>query len=370
MTKRRERREFTEDFKQQMVRLYNSGKSKTEISREYDLTPSALNRWIQRINKTGSTKEADNRTSEEAELIKLRKELQQLQMENDILKQAALIFGRKLIVIKANRHKYSISAMCKCLEISRSTYYYEASSKKDDTPLEQEIKRIFCESKEIYGSRKIKSELQKLDKQVSRRRICRIMKRLGLISVYTVAKFKPQKQQCNESAVVNELDRQFSNQPPNAVIVGDLTYVRVNYTWHYVCILIDLFNREIVGFSAGIHKSAQLVYDAFATIKGNLSEIELFHTDRGSEFKNYLIDEMLDVFQIKRSLSMKGCPYDNAVAEANFKMFKTEFVRGRNFANLEQLRLELADYVHWFNNIRLQGSLDYRTPVEYRALTL
>ncbi len=95
MTKRRERREYTEEFKQQMVRLYNSGKSKTEISREYDLTPSALNRWIQRFNKTGSTKEADNRTPEETELIKLRKELQQLQMENDILKQAALIFGRK-----------------------------------------------------------------------------------------------------------------------------------------------------------------------------------------------------------------------------------------------------------------------------------
>lgn len=260
--------------------------------------------------------------------------------------------------------------MCKCLEISRSTYYYEASSKKDDTELEQEIERIFYENKEVYGSRKMKKELKKLDKQVSRRRICRIMKRLGLVSAYTIANFKPQKQQCNESPVKNELARQFDNQPPNAVIVGDLTYVRVNYKWNYVCILIDLFNREIVGFSAGIHKNAQLVYDAFATIKGNLSEIELFHTDRGSEFKNHLIDEMLDVFQIKRSLSMKGCPYDNAVAEANFKVFKTEFVRGRNFASLEQLKLELADYVHWFNNIRLHGSLDYRTPAEYRALTL
>ncbi len=95
MTKKRQRREFTEEFKQQMVQLYNNGKSKADINREYDLTPSALNRWIQRYNATGSTKEADNRTPEEAELIKLRKELQQLRMENDILKQAALIFGRK-----------------------------------------------------------------------------------------------------------------------------------------------------------------------------------------------------------------------------------------------------------------------------------
>ncbi len=95
MTKRREKREYTDEFKHQMVKLYNSGKSRTEIAREYDLTPSALNNWIKRINSTGSAKEADNRTPEEVELIKLRKENQRLLMENDILKQAALIIGRK-----------------------------------------------------------------------------------------------------------------------------------------------------------------------------------------------------------------------------------------------------------------------------------
>ena len=96
----------------------------------------------------------------------------------------------------------------------------------------------------------------------------------------------------------------------------------------------------------------------------------MFHTDRGSEFKNQIIDEMLGVFHIKRSLSMKGCPYDNAVAEANFKMFKTEFVRGRNFDSLAQLKVELADYVHWFNHLRMHVALDYRSPVEYRLQTL
>lgn len=95
MTTPRPKRVFTEEFKQQMVKLFNSGKSRAEIAREYDLTPSALNSWIRRINATGSSKEADNRTPEENELLKLRKENQRLLMENDILKQAALIFGRK-----------------------------------------------------------------------------------------------------------------------------------------------------------------------------------------------------------------------------------------------------------------------------------
>lgn len=95
MTTKKSKREFTEEFKQQMVPLFNSGKPRSEIAREYDHTPSALNNWIKRINTTGSSKDADNRTPEENELLKLRKENQRLLMENDILKQAALIFGRK-----------------------------------------------------------------------------------------------------------------------------------------------------------------------------------------------------------------------------------------------------------------------------------
>ncbi|KXL52253.1 transposase [Anaerotignum neopropionicum] len=95
MTEKRTKREFTDEFKHQMVQLYNNGKGRMEIAREYDLTPSALNNCIKRFDATGSPRESDNRTSEENELIRVRKENQQLRMENDILKQAALILGRK-----------------------------------------------------------------------------------------------------------------------------------------------------------------------------------------------------------------------------------------------------------------------------------
>lgn len=95
MTKTRIRRKYTDEFKNQMYQLYANGKSRSDIVREYDLTPSALDRWIDQAQSTGSFKEKDNRTPEENELIKLQKEIQQLRMENDILKQAALIIGRK-----------------------------------------------------------------------------------------------------------------------------------------------------------------------------------------------------------------------------------------------------------------------------------
>ena len=95
MTEKRARRTYTEEQKQQLAALYNQGKTRSEIIREYDLTGSAFDRWVKRINATGSSHEKDNRTPEEQELQRLRKENQQLKMENDVLKQAALIFARK-----------------------------------------------------------------------------------------------------------------------------------------------------------------------------------------------------------------------------------------------------------------------------------
>ncbi|SCZ11365.1 IS3 family transposase, partial [Alkaliphilus peptidifermentans] len=104
--------------------------------------------------------------------------------------------------------------------------------------------------------------------------------------------------------------------------------------------------------------------------KTRLDSITLFHTDRGKEFKNKIIDEVLDAFKIKRSLSMKGCPYDNAVAEATFKIIKTEFTNNTHFENLDELQMNLADYVNWFNNYRIHSTLGYLSPVEFREHNL
>ncbi len=91
----KQRRTFTAEFKTQMVQLYENGKPRATIAREYELSPSALDRWIKQSQTSGSFSEKDNRTAEENELIALRKRVQRLEMENDILKQAALIMGRK-----------------------------------------------------------------------------------------------------------------------------------------------------------------------------------------------------------------------------------------------------------------------------------
>ena len=273
-------------------------------------------------------------------------------------------------MMKANAHKYSVSAMCRVLQVNRSTYYYEAKQRPDETGLSTEITEIFKTSRNNYGTRKIKKELMRTGKQVSRRRIGRIMKQEGLVSNDTTTQFKPQKDTCNESKTENVLDRQFQNREYRDAVISDLTYVRVGTHWNYICILVDLYNREIIGYSAGEQKTAELVKEAFQSVEGSLEEIRLFHTDRGNEFKNQTIEELLETFHIERSLSHKGCPYDNAVAEATFKIIKTEFVWNETFASLEELKLKLWDYIHWYNHHRIHSSLGYQTPIQYRENNL
>lgn len=258
--------------------------------------------------------------------------------------------------------------MCKVLNISRSLVYYNRKTRKIDSELEQLIIKIFKESKNNYGSRKIKFKLNELGFIVSLRRIKRIMKKYGLVSNYTIKQFKNHNSKVNNDNVPNVVDRNFNNRDFLEVIISDLTYVRVLNKWCYVCLIIDLFNREIIGYSAGKHKDASTVEKAIKSIKYDLNNISIFHSDRGSEFKNHIIEEILTKFNIQRSLSRKGSPYDNAVAEATYKIFKTEFCFNRVFDSFEQLELELFDYVNWFNNHRIHGSLDYLTPMQYKLL--
>jgi putative transposase len=210
-------------------------------------------------------------------------------------------------VIRATAHKYSISALYRCLGITRSTYYYECTGRSDERDLEEAIQIAYDENRRVYGQRKLK----------------RVLLRKGWII-----------SRANEAPYANLLDREYNNRLPGACVVSDLTYIRVSVQWAYIFILLDLGAGEIIGYSAGTHKIADLVHDTFASVKGNLFEIQIFHTERDSEFDNILIDEFLESFQIRCSLSMKGCPYDNTVAESPFKMITAEFIASRQFDTL------------------------------------
>ena len=132
-----------------------------------------------------------------------------------------------------------------------------------------------------------------------------------------------------------------------------------------MCLPVDLADRGIVGHSAGRTRDASLVLGAFATLDFPLTDVEVFRTDRGSEFDNAKIDGLLDVFGIRRSLSRKGNPYDNAVVESTNRLLKKELIYRNHYTTIEQLRGDLNDYVWWSDNQRLHSTLGYRSPKEF-----
>ena len=192
----------------------------------------------------------------------------------------------------------------------------------------------------------------------------------GLVSSYTVKNYKPESSGVNQSKIENIVNREFNDKKKYEIIVSDLTCVRVGVNWHYICTIVDLHNREIIGHSSGPSKDAKLVKRAFANIQSSSFNYRCFHTDRGKEFDNSIIDDELKLFGIKRSLSKPGSPYDNAVAEATFKSIKTEFIRNRSFTSQVELDKKLSAYVWWFNNKRLHSSLNYEAPMQWNQLTL
>ncbi|MFQ9230507.1 MAG: IS3 family transposase [Collinsella sp.] len=366
-------RHFTDEFKRQIVDLYNAGKPKREIMDEYDLGKSTVERWIKSINATGSPRAADNRTPEQNRILELERENRRLRMEVDVLKPSGADIRSKVRAIAANEGRYPISAQCRLLGVARSTYYSMRSRPGRPDAAGSGAPAVVAAraaSKGRYGSRKIKASLERSGVTVSRRRVCRIMRENGLVSAYGRKRFKVHPGAVNEADVPNVVARGFGGRAPRTHICSDLTYVRVGASWNCVCLLVDLYNREIVGHSAGPRKDARLVKSAFATPSFPISDIEVFHTDRGSEFDNAEIDLMLEAFGIERSLSAKGCPYDNAVDESTNRILKAELVHRETFGTTRELRAKLSDYVHWYDNFRIHSTLGYMSPVEFREAGL
>lgn len=276
-------------------------------------------------------------------------------------------------MIAANADRYPVSAQCEILGVPRSTYYCLRSRPEPPPapdPVEPDVLAVHAEGKGRYGARKAKAPLERRGVVASRRRISRIMREDGLSSAYGRKRFEAHPGKPNEAEPPNALDRSFDGHAPRTRVCSDLACVRAGGSRCCVCLLVDLCNRGIVGRSAGSSKGAKLVKAAFATLEFPISDIEVSRTDRGSEFDDAEIDLMLETFGIERSLSAKGCPYDNAVDESTNKILKAELVYRGSFSDLRDLQAKLSDYVHRCNNFRIHSTLGYMSPVEFRKAGL
>ena len=232
-------------------------------------------------------------------------------------------------------------------------------------PIAGDVRAVRRDGRERHGARKIKAALERKGVTASRRRIGNIMREQGMTGAYARGRSEPHGTRADEARLANLLDRGSDGYAPHTHPAGDPAYVRVGSGWAYVCLLVDLADRGIVGHSAGRTRDASLVLGAFATLDFPPADVQVFHTDRGGGFDDTGIDEPLDVFGIKRSLSRKGNPYDNAVVESTNRLLKKELVYRNHYATIEQLRRDPDDYVWWSDNQRLHSTLGYRSPKEF-----
>ena len=276
-------------------------------------------------------------------------------------------------MIAANARRYPASAQCRILGVPRSTCYRMLANPprpKPPDPIEPDALGAFEASRGGYGARRLKVALERAGIAASRRRICRITRENGLSSAYSGRAPKGGDRPVQPPSAGNVPARAFDGHAPRTRVASDLACVRAGGSWRCARLLADPCNREIVGCSCGRRKDARLVKAAFSNVAFPLTAIEVFHSDRGSEFCNGEVDALLSAFGIERSVSRPGNPCDNAVVESTNRALKRELVRGRAFPSEDRLRTELFDWVNWYNNCRLHSTLGYMTPVGFREAGL
>ena len=197
-------------------------------------------------------------------------------------------------------------------------------------------------------------------------RVRKLMHRHGIKSVVR-RKYKPQTTSIDPSAKVydNLLEQNFSVAVKKQIWVADITYIRAGFKWTYLAVVIDLYNREPVGWAYGLHPDAKLACDALkmAISRENPPKGLIHHSDRGCQYTSNAYRQMLDKHHMIGSMSRKGNPYDNAVAETFYKALKTEWVNRFHYGTMSEAYRSLYRYIEIFYKYqRLHEALGYLTP--------
>jgi putative transposase len=278
----------------------------------------------------------------------------------------------KFAFIHAEKAFFPVAAMCRLLGVTRQGYY--ASVARPASPrivaeaaLSEQIRRIFVESGETYGSPRVLMQLRKQGVAVGKRRVERAMRGMGLTPPVPRRHRTTTERDASHPVAPNDLARDFTARRPNERWVTDITYVWTDEGWTYLAVILDLFSRSVVGWSLGTSLATQLPLDALnvAIQRRRPSTGLLFHSDRGSQYTSAAHRTKLAEHGIEVSMSRKGNCWDNAVAESFFATLKNELIHRRRWRSRHELRNAVFEYIDvFYNRRRLHSSLDYRTPAE------
>ena len=264
--------------------------------------------------------------------------------------------------------------MCQILNVNKSSYYHWVKNgcveHKIDQQLNELIHIIFIQSRQTYGTRRIKDQLvQRYGVIVSRRRIGKIMKYLG-VSVKMKRRFRVMTTDSNHHLPIapNILNRDFYASHADQKYVGDITYIPTSEGWLYLATVMDLYSRKIVGWSMDDTMKVSLVNDALKMALFNRKPNPglIWHTDRGSQYASYEHKDLLKQYGIVQSMSRKGNCHDNAVAESFFHTLKTELIHHEIYETKQQAKRSIFEYIEvFYNRERSHSANNNLSPVDY-----
>ena len=266
---------------------------------------------------------------------------------------------------------YSMLALCEALQVSRSGFYRWRSRKAVDGPVDRAVRTEFSAHKGRAGAPCLTGDVRAKGINVSERTVGRSLRRQGLRCLQKRNFRRTTDSKHCLPIAPNLLDRQFTVSEPNVAWVGDITYLQTQEGWLYLATMIDLFNRQVVGWQVSARIDQALVNDALNAAlytRGNPRGV-IVHTDRGSQYCAHSFIAILAKHGSLQSMSRKGNCWDNAVAESFFATFKKQTVLGRPLVTQAEMRQQVFEFIEiYYNRVRRHSANDWVTPVEFERL--
>jgi putative transposase len=274
--------------------------------------------------------------------------------------------------VRVHQAAHPITTLCRVLGVSASGYYAWAvrpasAHATADAALSAQIRAIHERSRRTYGERRIHAELTDLGIHVSRKRVARLMRAMGLAGVSRRKRTTTTTRDHAARPAPDLVDRDFTAPGPDQLWVADITYIPTWAGFLYLAVVLDSWSRRIVGWAMATHLRTELVLDALNMALAQRRPTNVIHhSDQGCQYTSLAFGRRCELMGVRPSMGSVGDAYDNAMCESFFATLECELLERHRFPTQAAARLAVFEYIEgWYNPHRRHSALDYRSPINY-----